>query len=154
MKGFLLGLAVAALAFGGYIYWTRYRVPPTAPPTTAVDAGAAGKPASKEKKRRRRSARLARGAGHGPGAGRGAPEQPATESEPEPIKLSAADLRPVAQGDDLSRPDVLRLDMSDDSGARELSQDDIDVRFRAKEEAILDCIMRARPDEDTYVPGR
>ena len=45
-------------------------------------------------------------------------------------------------------------DATDDSGSHELSQDDIDARFRPKEEAILSCIMRARPDEDTYVPGR
>ena len=30
----------------------------------------------------------------------------------------------------------------------------LDARFRAREEAILTCISRARPDEDTYVPGR
>jgi hypothetical protein len=155
MKGFLLGLAVAALAFGGYIYWTKYRVPPTPRPAQSPDAAAgSGKPAVKEKKRRRRGARLARVAGNAPGADRAPSEQAWTEPEPEPVKLSAADLKPVAQGDDLSRPDVLRLDMSDDSGSRQLDQEDIDVRFRAREEAILNCIMRARPDEDTYVPGR
>ena len=77
------------------------------------------------------------------------------EAEPEPIKLSASDLKLVSQGDDLSRPDVVRLgDATDDSGSHELSQDEIDARFRPKEEAILSCIMRARPDEDSYVPGR
>ena len=77
------------------------------------------------------------------------------EAEPEPIKLSSADLKLVSQGDDLSRPDVIHLgDATDDSGSRELTQDDIDARFRAKEEAILGCISRARPDEETYVPGR
>ena len=60
----------------------------------------------------------------------------------------------MSQGDDLSRPDVLRLDMTDDSGSHELSQDEIDARFRAKEDAILGCIQRARPDEETWVPGR
>ena len=45
-------------------------------------------------------------------------------------------------------------DATDDSGSRELTQDDIDAKFRAKEDAILGCISRARPDEDTYVPGR
>jgi hypothetical protein len=74
--------------------------------------------------------------------------------EPEPVKLSAADLKMVGQGDDLSRPDVVHLDMSDDSGSHELSQDDIDARFRAKEDAILGCIAHARPDEETWVPGR
>ena len=61
----------------------------------------------------------------------------------------------MSQGDDLSRPDVIHLgDATDDSGSHELTQDDIDARFRAKEEAILGCITRARPDEETYVPGR
>jgi len=75
--------------------------------------------------------------------------------EPEPIKLSAGDLKLVSQGDDLSRPDVIHLGAAtDDSGGHELSQDEIDGRFRAKEDAILSCIARARPDEETYVPGR
>jgi hypothetical protein len=61
----------------------------------------------------------------------------------------------VSQGDDISRPDVVHLgDATDDSGSHELGQDQIDDRFRAKEEAILGCIARARPDEETYVPGR
>jgi hypothetical protein len=103
--------------------------------------------------------RVARNEGTGPsgpaaGAGPRTPPPP-SESEPEPVKLSAADLKLVSQGDDLSRPDVVHLgDATDETGSRELSQDDIDLRFRAKEEAILDCIARARPDEETYVPGR
>jgi hypothetical protein len=81
------------------------------------------------------------------GGGRQAPE-------PEPIKLRPADLKIVWQGEDLSKPEVQRLDFSNEAGARELSQDEIDGRFRAKEDAVLGCIARARPDEDTYVPGR
>ena len=55
------------------------------------------------------------------------------EAEPEPVKLSASDLKLVSQGDDLSRPDVVQLgDATDDSGSHELSQDDIDARFRAE----------------------
>lgn len=72
--------------------------------------------------------------------------------EPAPIKLSASDLRTVARGDDLTEPTVTRLDLSD--GTRELSQDEIDTRFRSKEDAILGCISRARPDEYTWIPGR
>jgi len=72
--------------------------------------------------------------------------------EPEPIKLGAADLRIVGQGEDLSRPEVVHLDMSDNG--HELSQDEIDARFRAKEDAVLACIARARPDEYTWVPGQ
>jgi len=74
--------------------------------------------------------------------------------EPEPVKLRAADLKIVWQGEDLSRPEAVRLDFSNDAGGRELSQDEIDARFRAKEDAVLGCIARARPDEDTFVPGR
>jgi hypothetical protein len=77
-----------------------------------------------------------------------------TEPEAEPVRLSPADLHPVAQGDDLSKPDVLRLDMSNDKELAELSQDQIDERFRGQESEILNCIARARPDPETYVPGR
>jgi hypothetical protein len=73
--------------------------------------------------------------------------------EPEPIKLRPADLKIVWQGEDLSRPETQRLDFSNE-GERELSQDEIDARFRAKEDAILDCIQHARPDDETWVPGR
>jgi hypothetical protein len=73
--------------------------------------------------------------------------------EPEPIKLRAADLKIVWQGQDLSRAETVRLDFSNEGG-RELSQDEIDTRFRAKEDGVLACIARARPDQDTYVPGR
>jgi hypothetical protein len=72
--------------------------------------------------------------------------------EPAPIKLRAADLKMVWQGEDLSRPETMRLDLSSDG--HELTEDEIDTRFRAKEDAVLGCIARARPDEDTYVPGR
>jgi hypothetical protein len=48
----------------------------------------------------------------------------------------------------------MRLDLSNDSGGRELSPDEIDARFRAKEDAVLACVARARPDEHTFVPGR
>ena len=60
----------------------------------------------------------------------------------------------MAQGDDLSTPDVLRLDMSNDKELPELSQDQIDERFRSEESTILACIAHARPDPETYVPGR
>jgi hypothetical protein len=74
--------------------------------------------------------------------------------EPEPVKLRAADLKIVWQGEDLSRAEAVRLDFSKDGGGRELSQDEIDARFRAKEDAVLRCVARARPDEYTFVPGR
>lgn len=158
MKGFLLGLVVAALAFGGYVYWKEGQRPVASSKATP-DAGAPVKETREKKKRRRRGAmRVARTEGGraegAPGSGPRVPAAP-MEPEPEPIKLSPADLKLVSQGDDLSRPDVIHLgDATDDNGSRELSQDDIDARFRAKEETILDCIARARPDEETYVPGR
>jgi hypothetical protein len=160
MKGFLLGVLVAGLGFGGYSYWKQHAGPAAHAPVSA-DAGVSGKDPREKKKRRRRGAtRLARLDSGGAPAG-DAPESRApppppqpVEAEPEPVRLSAADLKLVSQGDDLSRPDVVRLDMSDDSGSHELTQDDIDLKFRAREDAILSCISRARPDEDTYVPGR
>jgi hypothetical protein len=74
--------------------------------------------------------------------------------EPPPVKLRAADLKIVWQGEDLSRPETLRLDLSNEAGGHDLSEAEIDARFRGKEDAILGCIARARPDEDTFVPGR
>jgi hypothetical protein len=144
MKGFLLGLLIAGLAFGGYLYWQHQKSSTEAVATKGADAGApaAGK---KPKRHSRSAARIARGP---------AGEAPAGEPESEPVRLSAADLRPVAQGDELSTPDVLRLDMSNDKELPELGQDQIDERFRSQETAILDCITRARPDPETYVPGK
>jgi hypothetical protein len=75
-------------------------------------------------------------------------------AEPAPVKLRAADLKMVWQGEDLSRAETMRLDFSKDEGGRELSQDEIDARFRTKEDAVLACVARARPDEYTFVPGR
>jgi hypothetical protein len=75
--------------------------------------------------------------------------------EPEPVKLRPADLKIVWQGEDLSKapPEAMRLDMSNDSG-KELSQDEMDARFRLKEDAVLRCVEKARPDEYTEIPGR
>jgi hypothetical protein len=140
MKGFFLGLLVAGLAVGGYFYWQRVHAP--APAT--VSAADAGAPAitKKPRKRNRGAMRVARGSAEGPSVA------------DEPVRLSAADLHTVAQGEDLSKPDVLRLDMSNDKELPELSQDQIDERFRAREADILECISKARPDPETYVPGR
>jgi len=149
MKGFLLGLVVAAAAFSGYLYWKAQHTPHVAAPTTGPrDAGPAAK---KKRKRARGATRVARS---GAPVDRAEIAQAEPEPEPEPIKLSPADLRTVGQGDDLSKPDVVRMDLGDTRETRELTQDDIDARFRGEEGAILDCIMQARPDQDTYVPGR
>jgi hypothetical protein len=73
--------------------------------------------------------------------------------EPEPVKLRAADLKMVWQGEDLSRPEAMSLDFTKDGGGRELSQDEIDARFRTKEGAVIGCVTRAHPDAYTFVPG-
>ena len=73
--------------------------------------------------------------------------------EPEPIKLRPADLKMVWQGEDLSRAEAMTLDFSKDAVGRELSQDEIDARFRTKEAAVISCVTRAHPDASTYVPG-
>jgi hypothetical protein len=157
MKGFFFGLLVSVVAYGAYTYWKGWTRHPTPSAHGSADGGAAAKEARERKRHRRRGAmRVARSEGPAPTSG-GAPRTPPPplENDPEPVKLSPADLKLVSQGDDLSRPDVIHLgDATDDSGSRELKQDDIDLRFRAKEEAILDCIAHARPDEETYVPGR
>lgn len=159
MKGFFVGLLVSVAAYWGYTYYRDLGRHPRPGIHGGPDGGAPAKEARDRKRHRRRGAmRVARSEGSSPvpptGAPRAAPPAPA-ENEPEPVKLSPADLKLVSQGDDLSRPDVIHLgDATDDSGSRELSQDDIDLRFHAKEDAILDCIARARPDEETYVPGR
>jgi hypothetical protein len=124
--------------------------------TAVADGGAPTRDSKEKKKKRRRgAARLARISDPGTPAGSAStPSLDPGPPEPEPIRLSPSDLKLVSQGDDLSRPDVIRIDMSDDSGSHELTQDEIDDRFRAREESILSCILRARPDEETYVPGR
>jgi hypothetical protein len=148
MKGFLLGLVVAGLAFGGYLYWKAAHTPRVAAPILAArDAGVATK---KKRKRARGAVRVARNAP----APADRAELAEAEPEPEPVKLSPSDLRTVAQGDDLSRPDVIKMDLGDTRETRELTQDDIDARFRSEESAILECIVQARPDQESYVPGR
>ncbi len=155
MKGFFLGLVVAALGFGGYVVWKHRERPVVPAATPSADAGIGQKP-GRERKRRRRAAQLVRpGSGSAPVAsGDRAHGNPGPEPEPEPIKLGPSDLRLVAQGDDLSRPDVLKLDMATEGNGRELTQGEIDDTFRAKQDDVLTCISRARPDEETYVPGR
>ena len=158
MKGFLLGLIVAGVGFAGYYFLKGSHLRwPLQEPAATVDAGAAPPKEAREKKKKRRrgAARLARMSDPGAPAGAPAPSFDPGPPEPEPIKLGASDLKLVSQGDDLSRPDVVHMgDATDDTGSRELTQDDIDAKFHAKEEAILGCISKARPDEDTYVPGR
>jgi hypothetical protein len=157
MKGFLLGLVVAGLGFGGYVYWKQRLAVPAPAPVVAEAPPSIREGKEKKKRRRRGATRVSRVEGVAVD-GDGRQQQVAVAApplEPEPIKLSASDLKMVGQGDDLSRPDVMRIDAADnDTGTRELGQDEIDTRFRAREDAILACIFKARPDEETYVPGR
>jgi hypothetical protein len=157
MKGFFFGLLVSAAAYGAYTYWKELNHHAAPASRLGTDGGTSKE--ARKKHRRHGAMRVARseaaGATSGTAAGARTPAAPPVDNDPEPVKLSPGDLKLVSQGDDLSRPDVVHLgDATDDSGSRELNQDDIDLRFRAKEEAILDCIARARPDEETYVPGR
>jgi hypothetical protein len=73
---------------------------------------------------------------------------------PPPVKLRPADLKIVWQGEDLSRAGTTRLDFSNDAGGHELTDAEIDSRFRTKEDAVLGCIARSRPSEDADIPGR
>ncbi|MGD0837931.1 MAG: AgmX/PglI C-terminal domain-containing protein [Polyangia bacterium] len=143
MKGFVLGLLMAGLLAGGYYYYWRRQQP--LPVESAFEHHDAGAPAAKKARRRVRGAmRVARAS-----AG-----ERAADPEREHVHIASADLRQVAQGDDLSKPDVLRLDLANDRELSELTQDQIDERFRAQEGAILACIAQARPDPETYVPGQ
>ena len=149
MKGFLLGLLVAALAFGGYLYW-KSRDPGSMTLAVKADAGVA-------KKKRRRGRGATRVAAVRGKPGLRPPEVEADpDPDPQPIRLGAADRRMVGQGEDLSGQEVVRMDFADDQKVQqlpELSQDDIDARFRAQEEAVLGCIAHARPDGEVYIPG-
>ena len=153
MKGFVLGLLVAGMVVAGYFYWTD-RLHPPARPVAAADAGTPLKDARDKKKKRRRGAvRVAHNDGVGPAPGRAAAPRWRRSRSRSNCRRPTSSWS--SQGDDLSRPDVIHMgDATDDSGSRELTQDDIDASFHAREEAILSCISRARPDEDTYVPGR
>jgi len=91
-------------------------------------------------------------AGPSPSAPSGGGRRPV--AEPPPVKLSAADLKIVWQGEDRSGPETMRLDLSNDSAGHELTDGEIDARFRTKEDAILGCIARSRPNESTDIPGR
>jgi hypothetical protein len=73
--------------------------------------------------------------------------------EPALIKLRPTDLKMVWQGEDISKTETMHLDLSNDNG-HDLTENEIDERFRTKEDAVLRCVERARPDEYTFIPGR
>ena len=88
MRGFLLGLVVAGVAFGGYLYWKGALFPRVVRPTVA-DAGAPPVKEVKEKKKKRRRGAVRVAQGDGPRSGAGPATAPPMETEPEPVKLSA-----------------------------------------------------------------
>lgn len=153
MKGFILGVIVASLAWGGFFAWQRQRL---AEDSVAEDAaeGDEGEATGKQAKgKRKRPARRWRRPRAGAEADRHAFDDEV--DEPRPIDLGPGDVRNVARGADLNAPDVLKLDMGEpDDGARELGEDEIDEVFRRQQERILACIQSARPDAITYIPGR
>ena len=132
MKGFLLGLVVAGVGFGGYYYWKEFIIAP------ASNRWRWWTRARRRRRRARRrrsagAARCASPATRPPGRRRaraGPGRRRRRGGRARAVKLSAADLKLVSQGDDLSRPDVVHLgDATDDSGSRELTQDDIDAKL-------------------------
>jgi hypothetical protein len=148
MKGFILGI-LAASAVWTAVWTLKFGFPGMSPPVAVSEPVVAAPVATAPKARgRRRGVRPA-------GKTAGIPDETVQdENEPQPMELSRADLASVARGDDLSALDVVQFDMGDEGGARELQQEDIDLRFRAHQEEILGCIAKARPDDVTYVPGR
>ena len=88
MKGFLLGLVVAGLAFGGYYYWKQFMHPP-AKPVAVADAGAPAKEAREKKKKRRRGAvRVARNEAPGQAPSPGRPPRSRLRWRPSPSRSS------------------------------------------------------------------
>jgi len=145
MKGFFLGLVFASVGWIGAYYFYVLRPVPVATVPTATPAP---EPVSQKRARRvRRRGRVV--AASTPGA-----SVPAAVPEIPERKLSSAELKQTSRGEDLSRPDVVHLDMAGADNAEELSQEDIDDRFRARQESILECIDKARPDPNTFVSGR
>lgn len=142
MKGFFLGLMFASAGWLGLYYGYILRQPTPAPSSAVAPAT---EPAAPKRARRvKRRGRTVATAGAAPAAAPDVPER----------KLTAAELKPTSRGEDLSRPDVVRLDMANGNNAEELSQEDIDDKFRARQDAVLECIDKARPDPNTFVSGR
>lgn len=149
MKGFVGFLLGASLASAGWYYFVFLR---PAVPERAEEARVEPATEPAAPKRIRRARRRARQVVENPNQPGGSDST--YEEEVPQRQLTAAELRPQARGDNLSRPDVLHLDMGSGDELPELEQSDIDDRFRARQEAILDCIETARPDPSTYVPGQ
>lgn len=170
MRQFLLGfLTAAALAGAGYHVYLRK---PAIDPCLACGTGTTclagmcvvptvpvGVPAKKKPTGARRPASQATGpvasasgtspavAGDGQG-GESEPPDPGPPPPPPPPVLRPEEKRLVSVGDKLNGTEVLSFtDAEKAAGAeRELSQEDIDRVFRAKQGAILSCIDTARGD--------
>lgn len=152
--GFALGIVtgglLASAGWGAYLEFRGQRPEPGPAPADAsgraVAEGPRARPRARPGARAARPPGSAMGERESSGAGEGAAA--------EPLRLTAADLRPVARGDDLSRPDVVQLDLGDGRATRELDQAEIDARFLPAQGEVLDCIARARPDDVTYIAGQ
>src|SRR5215831_18665872 len=103
MKGFFFGLLVSVAAYWGYSYYKGLNRHPGPPVHGGAEGGVPDREADDRKKHRRRGAmRVARSEGAAPGTSGGAlrtPPPPPVDTEPEPTKLSPADLKLVSQGD-------------------------------------------------------
>jgi hypothetical protein len=127
VKGFLLGFLTASALCAGLYVWRLRPPPPPAPAASTPDAGALS---TSDKRHRHRNA----------GRGQAAPP------------LHPGDLRPQAEGDDLSTPDVINA--GEPGGEAELSQEQLDERFQPHQAEILACIDKARPSPDAPVVGK
>jgi hypothetical protein len=112
-------------ASAGFLLFLFLRGAPSSVPAALPDGGPAPSPVEKRKRRH--------------GSSTAAPRSP-------------ADLHPTAEGDNLSTPDVLDVGAAGPEG--ELSQEEVDARFRARQPEILACIDQARGEGDAPVSGR
>lgn len=133
MGRFLGGVLLGVLLGGGGVWWWTHRGGDAVIATTTVDAGVApGAPTPPGKKKRR-----------APRGQSGDTMLVAEGGGAEPVPLTAADLRMVAEGDAL-KPPAAAVDFTGDGEARTLSGDEINEGVRARKGAIEGCLVDAR----------
>jgi hypothetical protein len=148
VRNFLLGFLSATVLFGGYllIFRAPQKVVEVAAP--AVEDGGT-KVASKARRRGGRRRARARAAADSPGAGAAAADE--ADEAPSGRQVSAAELKPVTQGDRLDGTEV--VNMGEESGGREVSQEEFDSVFAGRRQSVLDCIDKSRGDAAAH-PGK
>jgi hypothetical protein len=125
MIRFMLGFVTASVLAGGYFWWEhRDHKGSLRGAIERATADEADGPVLEHRPKRR--------------SGRGSAVRP-------------ADLRTVSEGDNLNTPDV--IDGNAPSGP-EPSQDEVDKRFRARQDDVLACIEKAQPAGDVPVSGK